>query len=260
MHKAAFDDNSYILTYLRDKAGFGLSDVDNHGNTPLHFACDNKKEFTAIWLMGFGADVNIKNENDETPMHLLVKNAYRLERAKLVRELIFKGADRNHKNKDGLTTLDILLEENKERAVEQMNPRLKEELEQMLGAQPFYIPCLQFRQPLMKLERSKSAMIFYIVILSGTFALLQLFVFPFVNKVIYYFPIVALFILQFVVYFIVASKDPGFVQKSNKISFLKLNQYFHPMYICPTCEILRPKESRHCYICNRCIDRHDHHC
>lgn len=41
---------------------------------------------------------------------------------------------------------------------------------------------------------------------------------------------------------------------------MKLNQYFRPMYICPTCEVLRPRESRHCFICNRCIDRHDHHC
>jgi ankyrin repeat protein len=39
-HKAAFDDNSYILTYLRDKAKFCIQETDSAGNSPLHFACD----------------------------------------------------------------------------------------------------------------------------------------------------------------------------------------------------------------------------
>ena len=50
------------------------------------------------------------------------------------------------------------------------------------------------------------------------------------------------------------------MKKSSKISFLKLNEYFEPSYICPKCEILRPQESRHCFICNKCVDRFDHHC
>lgn len=45
-HKASFDNNSYILTYLRDKAGFSIHETDSVGNSPLHFACDQKTEFT----------------------------------------------------------------------------------------------------------------------------------------------------------------------------------------------------------------------
>jgi len=54
MHKAAMDDNSYLITYLRDKAKFTINEVDNEGNTPLHYACFHCSEYAAFWLIGFG--------------------------------------------------------------------------------------------------------------------------------------------------------------------------------------------------------------
>lgn len=30
--------------------------------------------------------------------------------------------------------------------------------------------------------------------------------------------------------------------------------------LCPDCEVIRTKRSRHCNICNRCVERFDHHC
>ena len=30
--------------------------------------------------------------------------------------------------------------------------------------------------------------------------------------------------------------------------------------LCPDCETVRTSRSRHCAICNRCIERFDHHC
>jgi len=68
------------------------------------------------------------------------------------------------------------------------------------------------------------------------------------------------YLLTIITFLISTCKDPGYVKKSHKISFLKLNEYFDPSYICPTCEVLKPRESRHCYICNKCVDRFDHHC
>jgi len=58
MHKAALDDNTYAITYLRDKAGFSVDHTDYHGNTPLHFACTQAHSNAIDWLLGFGADVN----------------------------------------------------------------------------------------------------------------------------------------------------------------------------------------------------------
>jgi ankyrin repeat protein len=95
MHKAAFDDNTYLITYLRDEASLSIIDTDHDGNTPLHYACSNGSEWSAFWLLGFGTNVNALNKNDDSPMHLLIKNKSKLFSTKTMRELIFKGYDKN---------------------------------------------------------------------------------------------------------------------------------------------------------------------
>ena len=51
---------------------------------------------------------------------------------------------------------------------------------------------------------------------------------------------VVVFIFTAIAFVYAVWKDPGYVKKSDKVSFLKLNQYFDPSYICPKCEILKP--------------------
>lgn len=61
-----------------------------------------------------------------------------------------------------------------------------------------------------------------------------------------------------VAFFASSMKDPGYLQ--NDYDFLELLKEVHPCEMCPDCEVLRSARSKHCAICNKCVERFDHHC
>jgi palmitoyltransferase len=63
--------------------------------------------------------------------------------------------------------------------------------------------------------------------------------------------------------FFVASwrKDPGYLKPVQGLDFVKLVEKAKDAeHLCPTCQVIRTPTSRHCFKCNKCIDRYDHHC
>jgi len=53
---------------------------------------------------------------------------------------------------------------------------------------------------------------------------------------------------------------PGNIQKPQGIQFIDMMKSFDPVLLCPDCEVIRTDRSRHCSICNKCVERFDHHC
>jgi palmitoyltransferase len=113
-----------------------------------------------------------------------------------------------------------------------------------------------------KQVRSPKTLIFFFVLMLSSFALLWKFIFPthsdgvFTSKNI----CTVMFFISMLLCMICWLKDPGYIKNDPQFEFLDLLEEFEANCLCPECSIIRTPRSRHCNLCDRCVDRFDHHC
>ena len=66
--------------------------------------------------------------------------------------------------------------------------------------------------------------------------------------------------LDLIVFASVWMSQSSYIERSTQVSLLELLETFDPESVCPFCQVIRLPKSRHCNICNRCVERYDHHC
>lgn len=88
---------------------------------------------------------------------------------------------------------------------------------------------------------------------------MMLFIYPVMNSLKWIATTNILYLIAFLLWAIATFRDPGYLKKSDKIEFLTLVERFEPGWLWPKCHVIRTPRSRHCNICDKWVERFDHH-
>lgn len=103
---AAFKENEFAVEKLLDKSQSLMKMTKSDGSSALHIAAINDhRQVAAILILKGKANVNFKDKQGLTPLHLACHEAY----FDMVKLLIQNGADVNIKDNDGDTPLHLIL-------------------------------------------------------------------------------------------------------------------------------------------------------
>ena len=120
---------------------------------------------------------------------------------------------------------------------------------------------VMIKTPLKKISRNKISVVAYLFTIILSYILASIYSVSDVPLNWILKPLVQAFFLVSLITFMLAwLRDPGYIQKESSLDFLELLENFDPNSLCAECEVIRTQRSRHCNICNKCVNRFDHHC
>ena len=258
IHMAAQSDCSNVIVYFKEKYNFKLFENDDLNNNSLHWACSSGSKSALDYLLLY---INKKNNNEniintvnnqgQTALHITVLTTGSVS---TIKKLIKKNIDINIKDNSGLSVLDLVKNNDKYKNIEK------------IIIEYTHKNCLGLNYHINdKKNKYIKFILFNALSIFIIFSTLELF-FPYLKNegylspiIEYTFSITTIIFLSLYIYIVFS--DPGIIVKNNNDTWIDIiNSGKSINKMCPYCMIEQGKFSKHCFLCNKCIENFDHHC
>ena len=251
MHMAAEGNQPSMLIYLITEEHQSAQTVDENGSTPLHWACYAGAEEAVNFLLILNSDINEQDKEKFTPLNVATKEG----RENIVIKLLEKNADKNLPNNKGELPIDIARKKNYKKIV------------QILSEDNFN-PLCSLQMPRYYIPPKDIYKKFIILMIAIPEVIIYFFILPYLEGYIQTFINVPAFIFCLLFYFIFITKDPGYkkntqMEKDARGKYpliMKVNEGVDVRNYCPKCYIQKAYNIKHCFICDKCVEKFSHHC
>ena len=258
IHMAAQSDSPAIVVYFKEKYNFDLFQNDHLNNNTLHWACSSGAKAVFDFLMlyinkehGNENMINSVNSQGQSALHITILTSGSIS---TIKKLIKKGIDINIRDNNGLTALDLVKDKKKFENIEKVIIDYTNK--------GFFGLNHHINDNLNKYFKYILFIVLSIIILSS----IEFLFIPYLKytQYIYYSGEYSFYfsaIIFIALFIFITFSNPGIMVKNEIESWIDIIESGKRIdKMCPYCKVELGKFSKHCFLCNQCIEIYDHHC
>ena len=245
LHKAAQGNKPSAIIYFYKKYNMDLEAVENNKKlNALHLATISGMDNSVIFLLRLGINPNIQDNRGYTALHYAVKYKH----TRIIKKLIQNGANKDIKESINNKTPSMMAKKNPEIIEIFRKKGICEKL--------FFKPDI-YHKTFFSNQNMILFLVLHIIVIFLTFSILI----PIFNNTRLSISYLVISLIVFLLFLLLSLSNPGIMKNVEYLNLLDIVENGEEAEnFCPYCLIRHKFRSKHCLICQKCIEEFDHHC